>query len=107
MSTTKAKSQALLHFFATSKKNSVEICVDGLGWLIVLRENIEIVADNWFTSSKYLASTVEAMDQEGAVIRLTNVYKINASFIENANNVKYNLTFDEIYICSDKITAYF
>lgn len=102
-----AKAEALIQYFKDSKKEMVEIYVDGLGWLIILKENIEIVSDNWFASTKYNSSTAEIINAEASLIRLTNVYRLNSSFVENANNVKYNLMFDEICIYADKVSAFF
>jgi len=107
MNNLKSKSEKILEFFNKSGKVPVEIYVQDLGWLIVLREEIENVTDNWFTSNKFIASLVEKADEEGAVLKLTNVYKMNASFADNEKNLKYNLTFDEIYISTDKVVAYF
>lgn len=103
----KAIANALINYFNNSTKTIVEIYVDGLGWLIILTENIEIVSDNWFASTKYNRSTAELLSDDSAIVKLTNVYKLNSSFVENANNVKYNLMFDEIYICTEKISAFF
>lgn len=103
----KAKANAIITFFMNSEKEFIEINVNGLGWLVVLRHDVEVVTDNWFTSTKFLASTVELIDEEAATIQLTNVYKINSTFIENANNVKYNRQFDTICVFADSIVAYF
>ncbi len=103
----KAKAEALINYFKDTKREMVEIHVDGLGWLIILKENIEIVSDNWFASTKYNSSTAMIIDAESSLIRLTNVYKLNSSFVENANNVKYNLMFDDICIFIDKVSAFF
>ncbi len=102
-----AKAKALLKYFDTTEKGVVEIYSEGLGWLIVLTNNIEIVSDNWFASTKYSSSELELVDEEAALLKLTNVYKLNSSFVENANNVKYNLMFDEIHLYADKISAFF
>lgn len=103
----KAKAEALIEYFENTKKEMVEIYVDGIGWLIILKENIEIVSDNWFASTKYNSSTAEIVNAESSLMRLTNVYKLNSSFVENANNVKYNLMFDDICIFIDKVSAFF
>lgn len=103
----KAISQGLTDFFKEAGKISIEIHVQELGSFILLRENIENVTDNWFTSSKYDASDIEMADQEGAVLKLTNVYQKNPSYINNEKNYKYNLLYEKIYIASNKIIAYF
>lgn len=98
------KTNTFLDFFNTTEKTTVEFFVEGLGWLIILKENIEIVSDNWFASSMFLAS--ECTIENIATLSLKNVYRLNTTFNENANNVKYNLVFDKILLFADKIVAY-
>lgn len=98
------KSKAFLDYFNATESTTVEFFVDGLGWLIILKENIEIVSDNWFASSMFLAS--ECAIENPATLSLKNVYRLNTTFNENANNVKYNLVFDKILLFADKIVAY-
>lgn len=107
MNNLKIKSDKIISYFGDTTKVPLEIFIQDLGWIIILREEVENVTDNWFTSSKYNASTIEEVDGEGQVLKLTNVYKANASFVDNEKNLKYNLTFDEIYISTDKVVAYF
>ncbi|MBF4691648.1 hypothetical protein [Fusibacter ferrireducens] len=103
----KAKAESLIEYFNNTNREMVEIYVEGIGWLIILKENIEIVSDNWFASTKYNSSTIEIFNSESSLMRLTNVYKLNSSFVENANNVKYNLMFEDICIFIDKVSAFF
>lgn len=98
------KTSTFLDYFNTTEKTIVEFFVEGLGWLIILKENIEIVSDNWFASSMFLAS--ECAIENPATLALKNVYRLNTTFNENANNVKYNLVFDKILLFADKIVAY-
>lgn len=99
------KTKAFIDYFNTTTKSQVEFFVEGLGWLVVLKENIEIVSDNWFASSKYLVSSIGT--ENSSLLTLTNVYQKNSPLIENANNVKYNVIFDEVCIFSDKIVAFY
>ncbi len=98
MNNLKIKSDKIIGYFGDTIKVPMEIFIQDLGWIIILREEVENVTDNWFISSKYNASTIEKVDVEGQVLKLTNVYKANASFADNEKNLKYNLTFDDIYI---------
>jgi hypothetical protein len=98
------KTKAFLDFFIATDRTTVEFYVEGLGWLIILKENIEVVSDNWFASSMFLAS--ECTMENVATLSLKNVYRLNTTFNENANNVKYNLVFDKILLFADKIVAY-
>lgn len=99
------KTNAFIDYFNRTPRTQVEFFVDGLGWLVILKENIEIVSDNWFASSKYLVSTCKA--ETSCLICLSNVYQKNNTLIENANNVKYNVVFDEVFIDTDKIVAFY
>ena len=102
------KTASFLDYFNNTPNSSVELLVDGLGWLIILKDNIEIVSDNWFASTKYLSSTCDVANSASpCVLHFKNVYKKNATFIDNSNNLKYNLIFDELNIFVDKIVAYF
>ena len=102
------KTNAFLDYFNNTSRVSIEFLVDGIGWLVILKENIEIVSDNWFASSKFISSTCRTLDSEtSSLLCFTNVYQKNASFIENANNVKYNMVFDEICVFVDKIVAFY
>lgn len=101
------KINTFLDYFNNTGRSSVEVLVDGIGWLILLKENIEIVSDNWFASTKYSASTVKILEPEtSSLVCFTNIYQKNLTFTENANNVKYNMLFDEICIFIDKIVAF-
>jgi len=102
-----SKQNLFIDYVNNSSKNEIEFYVEGLGWLIVLKENIEIVTDNWFASTKYLASTIEVVDENSKLILFSNIYKHNSSFIENVNNTQYSLWFDEINIFANKIVAFF
>lgn len=102
----KNKAEAFLAFVENSPKNHVEFYVEGLGWLIVLKENIEIVSDNWFTSTKYNASSYGIHEENTNLLVFKNIYRINPSFIENDNNVKYNLHFNELNVFVDRIIAF-
>lgn len=102
----KEKGQIFLDFINNTSKTHIEFYVDGLGWLILLKENIEIVSDNWFTSTKFVASKFDLHDNNPHAIELVNVYRFNPSFVENDNNVKYNLHFDHLIVFADKITAF-
>lgn len=106
MGSTKVTSKNILEFFKESEKASMEIYVQDLGWIVLLRDEIENVTDNWFTSSKYLASTMKCLNDEGTVLELHNVYKVNSYFEDNVKNLKYNLAFDKIHIITKKIIAY-
>jgi len=102
------KTHAFLDYFNNTTRITVEFYVDGIGWLIILKENIEIVSDNWFASSKFLASTCRPLDSDtSTLICFTNVYRKNPTFVENANNVKYNMLFDELCVFVDKIVAFY
>lgn len=102
------KTAAFLDYFNNTSRPSVDFLVDGIGWLVILKENIEIVSDNWFASSKYTASVCKAMDPEtSSLLCLENVYKKNSTLTENVNNVKYNLVFDEICLFVDRIVAFY
>ncbi len=96
-----------LEYLQQTENSHIEFFVEGIGWLIILKENIEIVSDNWFASTKYLASSVELIDEVVGVIKFSNVYTLNTTFTENKNNTKYNLMFDEINIFANKIVAFF
>lgn len=98
------KAKAFLDYFNATERTTVEFFVEGLGWLIIIKENIEIVSDNWFASSMFLASSCTV--ENPVALTLTNVYRLNTTFNENANNVKYNLLFDKILLFADKIVAY-
>lgn len=101
------KINAFFDYFNNTSRTTVEFLVDGIGWLVVLKENIEIVSDNWFASTKYTSSTCKILEPDTAsLICFTNVYQKNSTFIENNNNVKYNLLFDEICVFVDKIVAF-
>ena len=102
----KSKGEVFIDFIQNTTKNYVEFYVEGSGWLIYLRENIEIVSDNWFSSTKFVASKHNLLNENPDVIFFENLYRINASFIENENNVKYNLHFNTLNVFADKITAF-
>lgn len=102
------KANAFLDYYTNTNRQYVEFLVDGIGWLIVLKENIEIVSDNWFASTKYLASSCKSLESErSSLLCFTNVYQKNAAIMEHSNNVKYNLVFDEICIFADRIVAFY
>ncbi|MGX8797902.1 hypothetical protein ACR6HW_17865 [Fusibacter sp. JL298sf-3] len=102
----KATSHVFLSFIKESPKNHIEFYVDGLGWLILLKENIEIVSDNWFTSTKYSESKYAVHPDNEQIIVLENIYRLNPPFVENENNVKYNLHYNQLHINADKIVAF-
>lgn len=102
----KIKSEAFIAFIEKTEKNHIEFYVEGLGWLILLKDNIEIVSDNWFTSTKFIASSYTLDETFKNLILFKNIYRINPSFIENENNVKYNLHFNELNVFADKIIAF-
>jgi len=101
------KAETILNYFKTCTNPTIEIYVEGIGWLILMRDNIEIVSDNWFSSTKFIASEIEISEETPAIISCKNVYKKNATYNENANNSKYNLHFDVLNIFTDQIVAYF
>lgn len=102
------KTTAFLDYFNNTQNSYVELLVEGIGWLIVLKDSIEIVSDNWFASTKYLSSKCDvASEGASCLIHLKNVYQKNSTFIDNANNMKYNMIFDELNIFADKIVAFF
>ena len=102
------KTNAFIDYFNHTPRTQVDFLVDGIGWLVILKENIEIVSDNWFASSKYLVSTCKSLAPEtSCLLCLTNVYQKNNTMIENTNNVKYNVIFDEVCIYTDKIVAFY
>lgn len=82
----------------------MEIYVQELGWLILLLDDVEVVTDNWFTSTKYSQSQI-VHDEDGAFLTVKNVYVKNIASLHTENNPKYNLIFDEIKIFTDKIIA--
>lgn len=106
--TTEKKSDGVcfLDYINQSPSTHVELFVEGLGWLILLKESIEIVSDNWFTSTKFIASQYKLVEGTEDIIELKNVYRVNASHIENDNNVKYNLHYETLNINAKKIIAY-
>ena len=101
-----SKGKLFLDHIHKTQNTSVEFYVEGLGWLILLKDNIEIVSDNWFASTKYLKSSYESVADNTELLDLTNVYVTNASFVENANNVKYNMLFDHLFLDAGKIVAF-
>lgn len=100
------KAETFLEFIQNSPKNHVEFFIDGLGWLILLKENIEIVSDNWFTSTKFNASTYQIHPSTKELMVFTNIYRLNPSFAENENNVKYNLHYNDLNVFVDQIVAF-
>jgi hypothetical protein len=100
------KVEILRQHFMQSDQPAIELFVVGMGWLVLLRENIEIVSDNWFASSKYLASEILITDDAPAVLNCKNVYQVNLSYTDNPNNVKYNLLFEKLSIFVDQIVAF-
>ena len=104
-STNPLKVRLILERFHNSPLPSIEIYVAELGWLILLRENIELVSDNWFSSAKYIASELVASGDSGAIM-CKNIYKVNVSHAENANNPKYNLLYNDLTIFVDNIIAF-
>lgn len=102
------KTYVFLDYFNNTTRNIVEFYVEGIGWLTILKEDIEIVSDNWFASSMFISSTCKPLDPEtSTLICFTNVYAKNTTYMENANNVKYNMVFDELCVFVDKIVAFF
>jgi hypothetical protein len=101
------KTQLLHQHFLQSEQPYIELFVMGLGWLVLLRENIEIVSDNWFASSKYIASEVLVTENAPTVLKCKNIYQMNVSYTDNPNNAKYNLLFDELSIFVDQIVAFY
>lgn len=89
---------------AKKDEQVMEIYVDEIGWLILLLEDVEVVTDNWFTSSKYNKSEIEC-DDSGVVMTIKNVYVRNQASVHTENNPIYNLIFNEIRIFTDKIVA--
>ena len=59
MNNLKIKSDKIIGYFGDTIKVPMEIFIQDLGWIIILREEVENVTDNWFISSKYNASTIE------------------------------------------------
>jgi hypothetical protein len=55
---------------------------------------------------KFTASEISLKEEETNLIIIKNVYRANSSFIDNENNVKYNLHFDILYLYADKIVAF-
>ncbi|MBM7560520.1 hypothetical protein [Fusibacter tunisiensis] len=100
------KGRAFYKYYSETDKNTIEFYVEGLGWMILLKENIEIVSDNWFSSMKFTASEISLNEEETNLIIIKNVYRANSSFIDNENNVKYNLHFDVLHLYADKIVAF-
>lgn len=100
------KLDILLKQFKASNSTTLEICVQDLGWLILLKEDIELVSDNWFSSAKYAASEIKPLG-EACAIECKNIYKVNVSHVENAYNPKYNLLYNTLTIYMDKIIAFF
>jgi len=103
----KSKLDAILELKEKKEKNDeqvMEIYVNEIGWLILLLEDVEVVTDNWFTSSKYNKSEIEN-DESGAFLTIKNVYVRNQASVHTENNPIYNLIFNEIKIFTDKIVA--
>ncbi|MBN2899856.1 MAG: hypothetical protein JXO44_13895 [Clostridia bacterium] len=82
----------------------MEIFVSELGWLVLLLDDVEVVTDNWFTSTKYNQSQF-LHDENGVFLTLRNVYVKNQASDHTENNPRYNLIFDEITLFTDKIIA--
>ncbi len=82
----------------------MEIYVQEIGWLILLLDDVEVVTDNWFTSTKYNQSEI-IYDDNGVFLTVKHVYVKNKASVHTENNPKYNLIFDDIKIFTDKIIA--
>jgi hypothetical protein len=82
----------------------MEIYVKEIGWLVLLLDDVEVVTDNWFSSTKYNHSQFQ-YDDSGISLRIKNVYIKNVASIHTDSNPTYNLIFDEINIFTDQIIA--
>jgi hypothetical protein len=82
----------------------MEIYVKEIGWLVLLLDDVEVVTDNWFTSTKYSQTSIEH-DESSVYVTLKNVYVKNQASLHTDSNPKYNLIFDEIMIFADHIIA--
>jgi hypothetical protein len=82
----------------------MEIYIQEIGWLVLLLDDVEVVTDNWFTSTKYNQSQI-ICDENGAGLTIKNVYVKNQASVHTDNNPQYNLIFDEIKIFTDHVVA--
>lgn len=82
----------------------MELYVQEIGWIVLLLDDVEVVTDNWFTSTKYNQSEI-VYDDGGIFLTVKHVYVKNKASVHTENNPKYNLIFDEIKIFTDKIIA--
>lgn len=82
----------------------MEIYVQEIGWLVLLLDDVEVVTDNWFTSTKYAQSKI-IYDEDGVFLTIKNVYVKNQASVHTENNPKFNLIFDEIKIFIDHVIA--
>jgi len=87
-----------------NEEQVMELYVHEIGWLVLLLEDVEVVTDNWFTSTKYVKSEFDCED-DGTFINIKNVYVENKTSIHTGSNPKYNLLFEEIMLFSDQIIA--
>lgn len=82
----------------------MELYIKEIGWLVLLLDDVEVVTDNWFTSTKYNQSEI-ICDENGVSLTIKHVYIKNKASIHTDSNPKYNLIFDEITIFTDHIIA--
>lgn len=82
----------------------MELYIQEIGWIVLLLDDVEVVTDNWFTSTKYNQSKI-IYDDNAVYLTVKYVYVKNKASVHTENNPKYNLIFDEIQIFTDKIIA--
>lgn len=82
----------------------MELYIKEIGWLVLLLDDVEVVTDNWFTSTKYNQSEIIG-DENGVSLTIKHVYIKNKASIHTDSNPQYNLIFDEITIFTDHIIA--
>jgi len=82
----------------------MELYVQEIGWLVLLLDDVEVVTDNWFTSTKYSRSEL-IYDDTSIFLTVKNVYIKNVASVHTDSNPKYNLIFDEIKLFTDQIIA--
>ena len=83
---------------------AMEIYIQEIGWLVLLLDDVEVVTDNWFTSTKYNQSQI-ICDENSASLTIKNVYVKNQASVHTDSNPQYNLIFDEIKIFTDHVVA--
>ncbi len=87
-----------------AQEQVMEVYIHELGWLVFLLDDVEVVTDNWFTSTKYSQSEM-IYNEDAVYLTVKNVYVKNKASVHTENNPKYNLIFDEIKIFTDHIIA--